>query len=447
MNANMIQTLFPTWSSKAGRDASRRGFTLTELLVSMAIISVLATVSAAIFRTTLNTRDLTEQKIEVSEVGRALIDLIADELRTAYLSPESLSPVLEGSLEAQGQAYRMRFAGIRNDTEYSTVISPSSSQSAPGFGIDDDGDGTIDEEMLNDVDDDGDGLVDEDFGTFPDDLLHFVRLLDSAQTGGELAVEEISYGLNQRGTRLIRRAKRFSADSTVAPLSNAGSFYETTGNLGSLVPALVPTANALGEPVLQTGDLQVRSLVQWDQITQDDQFSKYTSLATLAYDIRGLRFSYWYYDYTLGGYRRAKEWDSARETSFLVVPLQPSTATAQASRLLFRHTAWHSGFFDPTDPNFGRDLVANISNEPDDAFPRVQAFNKVDYMFRSPAQLFAQIANPEASQLARRIGAHTDGLPVFVEITIYVQDRSHVAPPVPFTARVFLPNNNLGART
>ena len=66
----------------------------------------------------------------------------------------------------------------------------------------------------------------------------------------------------------------------------------------------------------------------------------------LAYDIRGLRFRYWYYDYNRGGWRFAKEWDSARETALM-----------RANEVLFNQPAQNSSIED--EP--GLDLKISLS--------------------------------------------------------------------------------------
>ena len=401
----------------------RLGFTLVELMVSMAIIAVLATISAAIFRTTLDTRELAAQRIEVNEVARTLLDLMVEEMRASYLSPDSVAPVVEGSGEATGREFRFRFAGLRHDHSYKSL-----GGDGPGAGKDDDEDGKVDEEELDGIDNDGDDLVDEDIGEFPDDLVHFVRLVDT--DSGKLALEEVSYGLNERGTQLMRRGRRADPEENYP----VGGFVES-GN--SILPRVVTTADRDGNPKPQTGAIPARPAWRgWDTLTSEDQDfgTSSSNLATLAYDVRGLRFTYWYYDYNAGGYRRALEWDSARETAYLL----PAAGGAAGGQTIFTQQAASTAWTDPTDPNFFRDSISSICNEWDDRYR---------FLVSSPAQLFAGASgdSQEISNLARQIGEHTDGLPVFVEITLYVQDRDQAKTPTPYTARVFLPNQNIGS--
>ena len=194
---------------------TRSGFTLVELMISIAVMTLLAAMAAQTFRAVLVAREMTISKMEVNETGRSALDFIASELRSSYLTPDSVKPVTTGP--------RFRFAGIHRDLD--TEDYPD----IPGAGVDDDGDGYIDEEVLDGVDGDypngaktsinnarprpdplgcddaGDrSCVDEDIGLIPSDILHFVSAVESS---GSLILQEISYGLDPSGTKLIRRAQ------------------------------------------------------------------------------------------------------------------------------------------------------------------------------------------------------------------------------------------------
>ena len=121
-----------------------RGFTLVELLVSMGILGILATIAASTFRVTLDTREKAVQKMQMAENARTTLDFMAEEIRMAYLTPESVAPVIQGQQETP----RLRFAGIHRNRP--VVPKPSSvddtSQWTPGAGEDEDGDDLVDEE-------------------------------------------------------------------------------------------------------------------------------------------------------------------------------------------------------------------------------------------------------------------------------------------------------------
>ncbi len=60
------------------------------------------------------------------------------------------------------------------DTVYRSFAGAPGSLRSPAFGVDDDGDGAVDEDPLNGLDDDGDGSVDEDFAATSDQMFRCV---------------------------------------------------------------------------------------------------------------------------------------------------------------------------------------------------------------------------------------------------------------------------------
>ena len=426
----MMKRRFNTILIPVGGPASR-AFSLVEMMVAMVIISILATLSAGIFRVTMDMREIAERKIEVNEVARTALDLMSEELRAAYLAPESMAPVLSG----RETIPRLRLAGIHHDA--ALVKNAANGANSPGADIDEDDDERIDgddEESLDGLDNDQDGFTDEDYGQFPNDILHFVRLVES--DGVNLSLEEVSYGLNERGTRLIRRGRHFTSTDLQSSSIQVGTFNE--GGL-PLLPALVATANADGTPRMQSQTISGPVYVNnWQDKTDDESLGP--NMAILAYDIRGLRFTYWYYDYNRGGYRSSLEWDSARETCFSQFPAN-----------LFRMPAYSdSSAANATQDmrEFGKrglQFPLQICNESEDRLPQTRMGNLLKFVYPTYQSLLsASELSSEAGQVSRCTGKHTDGLPVFVEITIYVQDRDQTLPPSQFKTRVYLPNQNVG---
>ncbi|MFH1738270.1 MAG: type II secretion system protein [bacterium] len=423
-----------------------RGFTLVELLVSMGIMSILATIAAATFRVTMETREKAVLKMELAENARTTLDFLAEEIRTSYLTPESVAPVIEG----QESAPRLRFAGVHRDRP---VVSKANgvAQWTPGAGEDEDGDGKIDEEWLDGLDSDwrssaqnvpwfynpdlADGEIDEDIGEFPSDLLHFVTAQQDT-AGGQIVLTEVSYGLNSIGTRLIRRAHKIQNEEDVLYV---GQFLVNPSQPGGtrFIPAPLSTRDKNGAVKVNRGYPAgiVRLINQaWDSgaddvlngSSNDRQISEFE---ILAYDIRGLRFRYWYYDYNQGGWRVTREWDSARET------------------LLFNGDyAW---IFDGNIPAFSADVPTNdptryttrtIANERTDIFPRDPLGEILGDLRSGIGNL---LSDSKYASLVDQVNTTTDGLPSMVDIEIYVQDRDRSRSPLRFSTRVFLPNNNI----
>ncbi len=432
-----------------------RGFTLVELMISIAVISILAGMAAQTFRVVLDAREIAMRRIEINETGRSALDYIATDLRSAYLTPDSVKPFYsyEQSTVNVIQGPRFRFAGIHRDV----IADPD--EGCPGAGKDDDGDGLVDEEVLDGIDGDYSGgaadalsgssrpqtdplgceagdsaCIDEDIGLFPSDILHFVSAVENS---GDLILQEISYGLDPSGTKLIRRAQilkiRSGNSSGTDKIYDFGQFVDDSSG-----KALLPTAAPVDRPVVSSSDLQ-KAIENWDFGSKYGQLvsesNNYTNknpaklFQVLAYDVRGLRFRYWYYDYNRGGWRYSEEWDSTRETALLF----PST---NVNGKIFNMPAASNS----TENRQGKMSFENIIvNEPDDRYPLGPNNRFLPIM---PQQLRpAQNNTSVYADVSDRIVQKTDGLPNMVDITIYVQDREHKTNPKPFTTRVFIPNN------
>lgn len=427
---------FQAWKNNKNKSA----FTLIEVMISMGVLAILSGIAAQTFVVILDSRDVALNRLEINENARTVLDFIAADIRTAYLTPDSVKPVNQRNL-AEGTP-RFRFVGIRRD------VNSEDQPLIPGAGIDDDGDGLIDEEILDGVDgdypngaksalrsgraqpdplgcEDGDAdCIDEDIGLIPSDILHFVSAIENS---GETILQEISYGLNPEGTRLVRRAQvlNLSGNNASIELVDFGQFVDNATR-----KRLVPAPVAIGSPPSSSS---VRSALQnWDDGSKYGQLQSRSNnftnqnpgklFQTLAYDIRGLRLRYWYYDYNRGGWRYAREWDSSRETA-LMAPGQN----------LFNTPALNNS-------TEGRNRIGFenlIINEPEDLFPLRSSVGN-DFAVQNPRQM---LGNRDYTNVVNRIGKRTDGLPNIVEITIYAQDRGRTINPRAFTTRVFVPNN------
>jgi hypothetical protein len=184
-------------------------------------------------------------------------------------------------------------------------------------GLDNDGDGLIDEEVLDGVDGDypngakdalrggrpiadplgcepGDwACIDEDIGLFPSDLLHFVSAVESS---GDLILQEISYGLDPSGTKLVRRAQILDLSGQAAQdrqkLLDFGQFIDNQTRQALVpppVPAGIPVARAQVAKAIQNWDTGSKYGWLVSQTRQDNQ-NPGKLFQVLAYDVRGLRF-------------------------------------------------------------------------------------------------------------------------------------------------------------
>ncbi len=424
------------------------GFTLVELLISIAVITMLAGMAAQTFRAVMTAREIAMRRLEINETARAALDFMSSELRSAYLTPDSVKPVVVSRLAQQDTGPRFRFAGISRD------IVVDSKSKVPGAGKDDDGDGLIDEEVLDGLDGDyrsgasralsgaspdpdplgcepGDEMcIDEDIGLFPSDILHFVSAVESS---GNIILQEISYGLDPSGVRLIRRAQILDLNDnsvlTQKQLLDFGQFVDDASS-----KPLAPQAVPVGQLMRQSWVVQAAN--NWDDGAEDGIIGKASTTTqnlshlfqVLAYDIRGLRFQYWYYDYNRGGWRMSPEWDSARETALM-----------SASEKIFNKFAANNSL----EGNSVLSFANVILNEPEDMYPRAPGvLNR--FIVSDPKMVRDSLSNPRNNpfyDLCLRIADKTDGLPNMIEITIYVQDRERKVNPKQYSTRVFLPNN------
>ncbi len=420
------------------------GFTLVELLISVAVIGILAGMAAQTFTAVINSRDVAIRRIEANETARAALDFIASELKTAYITPDSVNPVESSRPSPRvSETPRFRFAGIRRDIDV-TDRSNARQYPIPGVGEDDDGDGLVDEEILDGLQgdyktgfngqpsadplgcEDGDSAcIDEDIGMFPSDILHFVSAIEDE---GSMVLQEISYGLDTTGTRLMRRMEVLNLNDRSQSrrtdiLVNFGRFIDlTTGE--RLLPDPVPIGRGVSRSEVN------RSIEHWDKGTEQGSLganieannASNKRFQVLAYDVRGIRISYWYYDYNRGGWRMTQEWDSARETALMGF-----------GEPIFTQPARNIGGAEGGNRSFFERLIVN---EPEDMYPK--AGSGLQFAITNPGAL---ITSPEWQGAAKRIGQRTDGLPNMVEVTIYVQDREREFNPKPFTRRIFVPNN------
>lgn len=406
--------------------AYRSAFTLVELLISIAVITVLAGMAAQTFRTVLDSRAVAISQLEINETARTALNFMSNEIRTAYLTPDSVKPYT-GQAQDPNAPPRFRFAGIYRDAATSRSPNPGTTpwryDDLPGAGEDLDGDGRVDEEILDGLDTDRDGLVDEDIGMIPSDMLHFVSAIENS---GQVQLQEISYGLDPTGTRLVRRTRNLNltGGQQLTNIRNFGQFIDTTSNR-RLVPPPIPIGSRISASLVNN------AIETWDLGSRHGQVSTTGTVLpgnapgrtfqVLAYDIRGLRFRYWYYDYNRGGWRWTREWDSARETA-LMTP----------SDTIFAQPAANNSIEGGTIRSFANIIV----NEPEDIYPRA-GVGPGQFLVTNPQQLFT----PDYRETLERISRRTDGLPNMVEIILYAQDRDGALKPRPYTTRVFIPNN------
>jgi prepilin-type N-terminal cleavage/methylation domain-containing protein len=380
----------------------RAGFTLVELMISVAVISILAGMAAQVFTVLMESRDIAMRRIEISETANATLEFLATDLRSAFLTPDSQKPRLTNN----DPEPRLRFVGISRDV----VV-----------------EGKADLPVLG-----ADEIEGNDYGVYPSDILHFITAVENS---GDLILQEVSYGLNPEGSKLVRRSQILNTNRSTMSLADFKDFGKFIDN--RTAQRLVPMAPVVQQSVNAAAVKQ--AIESWDTGATYGSLSSQTTnpnyvdrlFEVLAYEVRGLRIRYWYYDYNNGGWRVSSEWDSAQETALLM-----------NSNLMNKLAANNS-----MEGNYrGQGFFSLIVNEPGDAYPRNILPNRFGVVFpiQNPQTI---MTNRDYTSLKNAILEHSDGLPYLVEITIYVQDRDRTVAPKQFSTRVNIPNNyrNLGS--
>lgn len=126
--------------------SSSEGFTLVELIIAMAVASILMAGIYVVFAKQLRTHVTQEAVVDMQQGLRTAMYLMQRDIRMAGYDPTGLAGAGITTAQATLIEFTMDITGGQSD------------------GVDNDGDGSVDEGDLskNGIDDDGDGLVDEE---------------------------------------------------------------------------------------------------------------------------------------------------------------------------------------------------------------------------------------------------------------------------------------------
>lgn len=448
--------------------ASRAGFTVVELVITLALLLVVGSLALMTFQVANNSRRQALARIDVAEKSRSSLELISRELRSAFLNPVGRIPLPEGyqpdvAYEDWTTPVDDNNNGLINEAALAfiglnrsrTLENRQGSLIEVGDGLDNDGDGSlgagieqveignitmlrgptgspgIDEEQFNGIDDDGDGLIDEDV-VYPSDMLNFVIAEDTAagfllplDTAGGASAARPGYDLVEIGYALDPEANRLRRRIQTAP--------DPTQSLSGGIDGRYLVRRGGGLDAGNETDFKVDSEI-------------------FAFDIVGLDFRYYYYDYQVAAVLNDPEaWGLSPGVSVfdVVLSVLPGAARAIAAPdgriqavqvagldVVYPHRddpwafrqEWRSDRRDTAPGYDGLALAVqnyyalfyNINNEPSDAIPAVSDLDSLKRM----------------SDRRRR---ETDGLPGMVEITLFATDsRGILSLPTQYSTRVYL---------
>lgn len=352
-----------------GNATLQRGFSLTEMVVSLLILSIVALLSALTFLALNKAKAEAVRRADLAERGRVMLELIVTELKSATTAAgEGVPPYRFVGINKEYYGTSVDYAALirAGITDERAIIEALSNRNDDGD-VGPDGRERINEDPWNGIDDDGDALVDEDALTIPRDL---INLVSSVPNNGLLDVVELGYCLSAkpeankiaefRSDRLYRRFNEFNPEREDFDLARSfGRFYD------------------------------IRTGKDHDYLTSETVFISQPTTEVVDYDVVGLDLYYWYYDHgdteetTDDYWAYTDSWDSAVEAA-----LEPQERKN----------------------NLGR----AIHNEPEDAIQFLRE-----------------------SESNRQNG---DGLPLMVEVRLFLQDRNREFPPKMLGTRVYLPS-------
>jgi type IV pilus assembly protein PilE len=112
----MLRTIFEAWSTSGhSKSRSRAGFTLLELLVSLALAALLACIAVPSYRAQV-------MRAHRSDARAALLALAAAE-ESFYTTCNSYAAILDDSRGTSCDASRLNFPGVAGEGAYSLEVS------------------------------------------------------------------------------------------------------------------------------------------------------------------------------------------------------------------------------------------------------------------------------------------------------------------------------------
>lgn len=459
------------------------GFTMVEMLISVAVFVIVLTLAFTTLIAANEVRRAAAARIDIYQNARAVLAILAQDLRSARLAESDLrfsaeidptSGVPVDLNEPNNGRGRMLINDWPPERSSAQGVDVNDARIYSGDGVDNDNDGTTDEEAFDGLDNDGDGEpqspthpvlnvamadgldnnndgrvdegIDEDI-YFPKDMINFVTVRGQQEV-------EVGYGIDAITRRdLLRRSAFFSSGITGNPpqgrldgiypiaLQYAQGQYDPVP--GTNPPLRMPwfdydfepgvTANDRGEAPRLAG--QVRSNGQGQISNEDSGVAQVYEIVAL--NILGFDCKAYYYDYLLG-----------EENSDINSPGQRALIPSLSARLYnpysFPALAWDSSYENASlvprgiQPYVAFSEIPIFPNEPE------------DLAIIEGTQLFiANSAGPGSTQIEQQASQRervrlatqrTDGFPRVIELTLFVQDNQRLRDdPVRVSTRIMIP--------
>lgn len=443
------------------RRIHRRGFSLVEMLVAVALFAMVGSMALLSFMSGVQSRRRAMNRLDIFETSRTLLDIMALDLGSATLRPEDTTMPMQDQdiendlnncdlskfLDSNTAPYnefnhrgRLRLVDWPhfddghnpNPPVNEDPNSPDNDGKWKGNCKNDDGDSQTDEEAYDGYDNDGDGLTDEDI-FYPRDMINFMC---PQGTSGELV--EVGYSLDQTGENLYRRffnETSFEGEDTLVPVD--GLFFH---------PSEDPNGPNFPDPenppaVVEYKEGKEVAPDEWKLTGYTPKFENRDSsknVSLMALGVVGLDFRCYYQDYAINYNLQHPD------AQLNVVPGPRLTPLCLNNQYGVPMLSWDSSFEQGNlyaDFIYSRfpDLTAMgneirvLPNGPDD----LEILRK---HYPPPNSPQSSSCDPAQQTAAREALMATDGLPRVIDITVFLKGSSDDnAEAAPVWRRVFLP--------
>jgi prepilin-type N-terminal cleavage/methylation domain-containing protein len=461
------------------------GFTLTEMMVAMTLFVLVMGLALNTLVATNAVRQAASARLDIYQTSRSVLELIGNDLRAANLRTSDTQfteveklATLGGSINVptlpvspQNGRGRLQINDWPPPREFASMFNadPDDPRVYLGNGIDDDGDGSTDEEAFDGLDNDGDsndhvnnhpsrtlngqqfvmadgldnnndGFVDEGIDEdifYPRDMINFVINTDPIERSDLM---EVGYALDPDTGRDLLRRSAYTQATASAPQTFEDTEVDGVYPIAleyarrNFVPAtLTRSRDQIVIPWFSTQNQNSNQVLNADDIsfafTRQESANIKQQVELVALNILGIDFRAYYHDYAIA--------EENRRRGLNVLDVTPLTGNINIgpeqmfNAYSFPAFNWDSSienFFElPYQSDFGSVSLVRVCPNGED-----------DLAVARLTPQYNEAANND--ERVRSAMAKTDGLPRLVQVTLFVADQfGYAENPVQLTTRVFLP--------